>query len=192
VVLTHIALLITDGAEFASGWLQTFSGAMNTTLVVLALTCLVAFVLSQFKKGLTIDLSGFQPVKELSAGGTDSISIFPDNAVLTSSEDETQDEYNARVKVAIVKAAIQAENGWVLVMPFRSEYGAIYTGGGEVDSEGRVFLRSNPPHDGGEVITFEDARAAKQVYGRERWSDYVAYCNEFARRYKVWAPTPQG
>lgn len=184
VVLTHIALLITDGAEFAAGWLQTFSGAMNTTLVVLALTCLVAFVLSQFKNGLTIDLSGFHPVKELSAGGTDSISIFPDNAVLTSSEDETQDEYNARVK-----AAIQAENGWVLVMPFRSEYGAIYTGGGEVDSEGRVFLRSNPPHDGGEVITFDDARAAKQVYGRERWSDYVAYCSEFAKRYKVWAPT---
>ena len=184
VVLTHIALLVTDGAEFAAGWLQTFSGAMNTALVILALTCLVAFVLSQFKKGLTIDLSGFQPVKELTAGGTDGISIFPDDAVLTNSEDETQTEYNARVK-----AAIEAENGWVLVMPFRSEYGVIHTGGDGEASEGHVFLRSNPPHDGGDVITFEDARAAKQVYGRERWSDYVAYCNEFAKRYKVWAPT---
>ena len=34
VVVTHIALLVTDGAEFAAGWLQTFSAAMNTTLVV--------------------------------------------------------------------------------------------------------------------------------------------------------------
>lgn len=184
VVFTHIALLVTDGAEFAAGWLQTFSGAMNTALVVLSLTCLVAFVLSQFKKGLTIDLSGFQSVKELGAGGTESISIAPDIAVFSESEDESQQDYNARVK-----AAIEAENGWVLVMPFRSEYGVIHTGGDGEASEGHVFLRSNPPHDGGDVINFEDARAAKQVYGRERWSDYMAYCNEFAKRYKVWAPT---
>lgn len=184
VVVTHIALLITDGAEFAAGWLQTFSAMMNTTLVVLALACLVSFVLSQFKKGLTIDLSGFQPVKQLSSGGTDTISIAPDIAIFSQSEDEAPEDYNARVK-----AAIEAENNWVLVMPFRSEYGAIHTGGDGIASEGHVFLRSNPPHDGGDVITFEEARTAKQTFGRERWTDYVAYCSEFAKRYKVWAPT---
>jgi len=183
VVVTHIGLLITDGAEFAAGWLQTFSAMMNTTLVVLALACLVAFALSQFKKGLTIDLSGFQPVKELDAGGTETISISPDVAVFSESEDESPQDYNNRVK-----RAIEGEM-WVLVMPFRSEYGAIHTSGDGTASEGHVFLRSNPPHDGGDVITFEEARAAKQTFGRERWADYVAYCNEFAKRYKLWAPT---
>ena len=183
VVITHIALLATDGAEFAAAWLQTFSAMMNTTLFLLALACLVAFVLSQFKKGLTIDLSGFQPVKELGAGGTSKISISPDVAVFSESEDETQQDYNDRVK-----RAIESET-WVLVMPFRSEYGAIHTSGDGTASEGHVFLRSNPPHDGGDVITFDEARAAKQTFGRERWSDYVAYCNEFANRYKLWAPT---
>jgi len=183
VVVTHIGLLITDGAEFAAGWLQTFSAMMNTTLVVLALACLVAFALSQFKKGLTIDLSGFQPMKELGAGSTSGISIAPDIAVFSESEDESPQDYNNRVKRAIEGEA------WVLVMPFRSEYGAIHTSGDGTASEGHVFLRSNPPHDGGDVITFEEARAAKQTFGRERWDDYVAYCNEFAKRYKMWAPT---
>ena len=184
IVMTHIGLMLTDGAEFAASWIKTFSAMMNTTLVVLALACLVAFVLSQFKKGLTIDLSGFQPVKELAAGGTDGISIAPDFAVFSSSEDEAAAEYSARVKDAIAVG-----KGWVLVIPFRSEYGAIHTSGDDIDSEGHVFLRSNPPHDGGNVITFEDARTAKDTFGRERWTDYVAYCSEFAKRYKVWAPT---
>ena len=183
VVITHIALLVTDGAEFAAAWLQTFSAMMNTTLVVLALACLVAFVLSQFKKGLTVDLSGFQPVKELGAGGTSNISIAPDVAVFSDSEDETPQAYNDRVK-----RAIESET-WVLVMPFRSEYGAIHTSGDGTASEGHVFLRSNPPHDGGDVITFDEARTAKQTFGRETWADYVAYCSEFAKRYKLWAPT---
>lgn len=183
VVLTHIALLVTTGAEFAAGWLQTFSAAMNTTLVLLGLTCLVAYVISQFKKGLTVDLSGFQPIKQLSAGTDDGVSIAPDVAVF-SKPDETQTEYNDRVRMAIENA-----KAWVLVMPYQSEYGVIHTGGSGEDSEGHVFLRSNPPHDGGEVITFEDARAAKAVFGGERWSDYVAYCQEFAKRYKAWAPT---
>jgi hypothetical protein len=183
VVITHIGLLVTDGAEFAAAWIQTFSSMMNTTLFLLALACLVAFVLSQFKKGLTIDLSGFQPVKELGAGGSSGISIAPDVAVFSESEDETQQDYNNRVK-----RAIESEM-WVLVMPFRSEYGAIHTSGDGTASEGHVFLRSNPPHDGGEVITFGEARAAKQTFGREMWADYVAYCHEFAKRYKLWAPT---
>jgi hypothetical protein len=91
VVITHIGLLVTDGAEFAAAWLQTFSAMMNTTLFLLALACLVAFVLSQFKKGLTIDLSGFQPVKELGAGGVLGISIAPDVAVFSESEDDNEE-----------------------------------------------------------------------------------------------------
>jgi len=183
VVVTHIALLVTTGAEFAAGWLQTFSAAMNTALVLLAVTCLLAYALSQFKKGLTIDLSGFQPVKELGAGGTESISVAPDVAVFSAREDEAQHEYNNRVKEAIEKG------GWVVVLPFQSEFGVIHMSGDEKDSYGHTFLRSNPPHDGGDVITFEEARLAKLTFGRERWADYVAYCHEFAKRYKLWAPT---
>jgi len=183
VVVTHIALLVTTGAEFAAGWLQTFSATMNTALVVLAVTCVVAYVLSQFKKGLTIDLSGLQPVKELGSGGTESISVSPDVAVFSAREDETEREYNDRVR-----AAIEA-GGWVVVLRFGTEYGVIHTSGDSDSSEGHVFLRSNPPHDGGDVITFEEARLAKLTFGRERWADYVAYCHEFAKRYKLWAPT---
>lgn len=182
VVVTHIALLVTDGAEFAAGWLQTFSAAMNTTLVVLALLTLIAWAISQFKKGLVIDLDAALP-KELTAASTDSISIAPDVAVF-SILGETREEYNARVKTAI-----EAENGWVLVLPFQSEYGAIHTGGSSEASEGHVFLRSNPPHDGGDVITFQEAKQAKETYSRERWSDYCKYCVEFANRYTAWAPT---
>lgn len=183
VVVTHMALLVTDGAEFAAGWLQTFSAAMNTTLVILALLTLIAWFVSCFKKGLVIDLDAALP-KELAAASTDSISIAPDVAIFSISETETPGEYNARVK-----AAIEAENGWVLVLPFRSEYGAIHTGGSSEASEGHVFLRSNPPHDGGDVITFQEAMQAKETYSRERWSDYCAYCVEFAKRYTAWAPT---
>jgi hypothetical protein len=182
VVVTHVALLVTDGAEFAAGWLRTFSAMMNTTLVFLALVALVAYVVSLFRKGLVIDLD--MGIKQLAAASTDSISIAPDVAVFSVSEDESTHEYNARVK-----AAINAEKGWVLVLPFRSEYGAIHTGGNEEQSEGHVFLRSNPPHDGGDVITFEDAKAAKHIYSRERWADYCAYCVEFAKRYTTWSPT---
>lgn len=182
VVVTHIALMVTDGAEFAVAWLRMFSSAMNTTLVLLALLTLIAWAISAFKKGLVIDLD-MGLTKELAAASTSSISIAPDLAVFSESETETPDQYNARVK-----AAIEAENGWVLVLPFRSEYGAIHTGGTEA-SEGHVFLRSNPPHDGGEAITFEEAKQAKAIYSRERWADYCAYCVEFANRYAVWAPT---
>jgi hypothetical protein len=181
IVLTHVCLLITDGAEFAAGWLQTFSAAMNTTLVVLALLTLVSWAISTFKKGLTIDLD-FGVTKQLAAGSTDGISIAPDTAVFSLSDNETTAEYNARVK-----AAIEAAGGWVLVLPFQSEYGVIHTGGDALESHGHVFLRSNPPHDGGETFTAPEAAQAKQIYSRERWADYVAYCSEFARRYTSWA-----
>lgn len=183
VVVTHIALLVTDGAEFAAGWLQTFSATMNTTLVVLAALTLIAWAISAFKKGLVVDFSGAMP-KQLAAASTVAISVAPDTGVFSLDETESPDEYNARVR-----AAIEAGAGWVLVLPFRSEYGAIHTGGSSDESEGHVFLRSNPPHDGGEVITFEEAKAAKATYTRERWADYCAYCSEFAKRYNDWAKT---
>ena len=183
VVVTHIALMVTDGAEFAAGWIQAFSAAMNIALVALGLLTLVGWAISQFKKGLTIDFDGALP-KQLTAASTEAISIAPDLAVFSVSETETPDEYNARVK-----AAIEEDGGWVLVLPFRSEYGAIHTVGSSEASEGHVFLRSNPPHDGGDVITFDEAKTAKEIYGRERWADYCAYCVEFAKRYASWAPT---
>lgn len=183
IVLLHIALLATAGAEFAAGWLQTFSAVMNTVLLLLAAITLAAYVISQFKKGLTIDLE-LPGTKQLMPGGTDSISISPDVAIFSESEDELPDVYSGRVK-----AAVESEASWVLVLPFRSEYGAIHTGGDPEDGYGLVFLRSNPPHDGGEAITFEDAKAARQIYARERWADYVAYCAEFAKRYSMWATT---
>ena len=183
IVLTHIALLITDGAEFAAVWIQMFSSAMNTTLVILALLTLIAWAIAQFKNGLVIDLD-MGMTKELAAASTEALSIAPDVAVLSMSEDESQEVYNSRVK-----AAIEAGSAWVLILPFQSEYGAIHTGGSSEQSEGHVFLRSMPPHDGGDVITFQEASQAKSVYVRERWADYCAYCVEFVKRYNDWAPT---
>lgn len=182
-VVTQFALLVTNGGEFAAVWMRSFSAMMNTTLIVLGLLSLVAYAISQFRKGIKIELD-FGLTKELPAVTTMGISIAPDVAVFSESETETSSEYNARVK-----EAIERNTGWVLVLPFRSEYGAIHTRGDADKSEGHVFIRSNPPHDGGDIIDFESAKQARSIYGRERWQDYAAYCAEFAKRYTVWAPT---
>lgn len=185
IIVLHILLLSFEGGDMAAAWIEQFSGIMNTTLVVLFCLCLVSYSISQFKKGIKVEFEfGAGGEKMLGSGSTSDISISPDVAVFSESENEEVNAYKARVS-----KALKESGGWVVVLPFRSEYGVIHTSGNDEESEGFVFLRSNPPHDGGDVITFEEAVEAKAVYCRERWSDYVAYCAEFSRRYNVWATT---
>lgn len=183
LVAVYAALIAVDneGAYMAADAIAAISAFLTATLVLLACLTATAFALSQFKRGLRIEVPIVSGLLE--APGTDGIEVLPDVAVFSASEKETPEEYAARLD-----AALKSANGaWVVVMPYRSEYGVIQTGGGEDEAEGYVFLRSLPIHDGGDVVTYEQAAKAEAVFAREKWADYVGYCREFSARFKGWA-----
>ena len=184
IVVMNLALMATEGGEIYAAYVSGFSFWMNTALVVLASLCLIAYGISNFKKGLKVQWGEEETPKLLGAG---TISISPDVAVFSASETETNAEFLARVEAA--QSCLSAGQ-WLLVIPFRNAFAAVQMAadGSSEEIPGVSMLRAFP------VMEFEDAPHDidtvahwTAVYKKESWQDYVKYCQDFAARFKPWA-----
>lgn len=183
--MLQIILSSTEGGEYASRFILSFSFWMNMTLIVLFCLALIAFAASVFAKGVTIEI-GKEPVKLLASG---EISVAPDVIILSASEEETHEDFQER---AIDARRALRPGQWLVVIPFRSPSALIQTTSNVDESTGGyTMLRSKPvmePEFEHAAITPDDYAEAARTYGKETWVQYIDYCRAFAERFRVWSP----
>ena len=184
LVSLQLALMWADGGgEFYAASVRGFSYWMNATLVVLALLCVVAAGIYQFKKGLVInyDFEGKKTPALLTAG---EISIAPDILVMAESADEKPEDFIRRTEAARMA---QKPGQWVVVFAFQHPSGVIIMNP-EPDEEVRetVFYRARPPYETNEWPA--EQRTTNMVrFNGETYDEYTEYIRRFVAHFPEWA-----
>lgn len=159
-----------------TSWGSTaFILTMNFCLLALLISAVVAAIVYNFGKGLTInhtilDLSSVEQAQQLTA-----LTISPDIAIFSLSDKETSKERLERFKAAKEN---QVDGVWILSIAYREVCGTLITDNGK----SYAFDRNTPPFQADET---EHPISAHDYVG-ETWEQYQDYLNEFCFHYVRW------
>lgn len=177
IVALQFLVATVPGAPGAAWFVDYFATGMNVILFTLAAVCLIAAVLYNFKRGITIRME--QPDETallLEAGQPD---ISPDTLVMSAGETENPSDFAERVRDAYNELFPRGQ--YMLVFTFRSPSALIVrfpdTGSQEVFN--RATLTKDLPGWMQEVCE-------PRQFERETWRDFVAYVRAFCIQYAAW------
>jgi len=156
---------------------SAFILTMNFCLCGLFAACIVASIIYNMGKGLTInhtvlELSSGEKVQQLNA-----VTISPDLLIVNQTNAETKRDLLERFNNA---KANQVDGVWIVCIAYQDVTGLLLTDTGE----SYAFDRNTPPFQADETET----PIAAHDYKAETWAEYQAYLNEFCFHYNRWAP----
>lgn len=169
--------------EMSVLWISYFSMAMNTVFLFLGAASLIGWAGYYLAQNVKVEFGADPEATKLLDPGV--VSVAPDIAIFSLSEDEAPDAFLARATEAFAEDGGQK---WVLVMAFR-HYLIQVKMNNDVGEKTEVahFLRDAPFKPC--KPSFEDIARNKAMYEKESFADYVNYCKELSKDFKIWAAT---
>ena len=156
---------------------SAFILTMNFCLCGLFAACIVASIIYNMGKGLTITHTVLELTCGEKAQQLNAVTISPDVLIVSQTNAETKRDLLEKFNQA---KANQVDGVWIVCIAYQDVTGLLITDTGE----SYAFDRNTPPFQADET---ENPIAAHD-YKAETWAEYQAYLNEFCYHFTRWAP----